>query len=79
MRFTIRDILWLTVVVAFAVLWLMEIRQRGVENAELRAEKAQLVRELERTKSTLEAARHFLKRDGVYERMAELSREAGSN
>ena len=79
MRFTIRDILWLTVVVAFAVLWLMEIRQRGVENAELRAEKAQLIEELDRKEGSLRAARHFLKRDGVYERMAELTREAGSN
>ena len=44
-RFTIRDVLWLTVVVAFAVLWGMEMRQRGVENAELRETNSRLLQE----------------------------------
>ena len=44
-RFTIRDVLWLTVVVAFAVLWAMEMRQRGVENAELRQINKRLLQE----------------------------------
>jgi hypothetical protein len=44
-RFTIRDVLWLTVVVAFAVLWAMEMRQRGVENAELRQINRRLLQE----------------------------------
>ena len=35
MKFTIRDLLWLTVVVALAVLWWGEIRQRKIENAEV--------------------------------------------
>jgi hypothetical protein len=69
-RFTIRDLLWLTVVVAFAVLWLMEYRQRGLENVELRAEKARLVQELERTNGGLEAARYFLNSNGFFERHA---------
>ena len=38
MRFSIRDLLWLTVVVAFAVLWWGEYRQRMTDSAELRAE-----------------------------------------
>ena len=51
-RFTIRDVLWLTVVVAFAVLWGMEMRQRGVENAELRAANTRLLQERDRAVST---------------------------
>jgi hypothetical protein len=38
MRFTIRDLLWLTVVVAFAVLWWGEYQQRLTDSADLRAE-----------------------------------------
>jgi hypothetical protein len=44
-RFYIRDLLWLTVVVAFAVLWCGEIRQRKVENAEVWAQNARLQEE----------------------------------
>jgi hypothetical protein len=44
-RFTIRDVLWLTVVVAFAVLWGMEMRQRSLENAELRETNKRLMQE----------------------------------
>ena len=44
-RFTIRDVLWLTVVVAFAVLWAMEMRQRSIENAELRQINKRLLQE----------------------------------
>jgi len=35
MQFTIRDLLWLTVVVAFAILWQGEMRQRSSENADV--------------------------------------------
>ena len=35
MQFTIRDLLWLTVVVAFAVLWGGELRQRKIENTDV--------------------------------------------
>jgi hypothetical protein len=35
MQFTIRDLLWLTIVSAFAVLWCGEIRQRRIENADV--------------------------------------------
>ena len=37
MRFTIRDLLWLTVVGSLAVLWCGEYRQRMSDSAELRA------------------------------------------
>ena len=42
-RYTIRDVLWLTVVVALGVLWWGEYRQRGIENAELWATTSQLM------------------------------------
>jgi hypothetical protein len=41
-RFTIRDVLWLTVVSAFAVSWWIEYRYRGRENTTLRRENAEL-------------------------------------
>ena len=42
-RYTIRDLLWLTVVVAFAVLWCGETRQRKSESAELWAKHVGMV------------------------------------
>jgi hypothetical protein len=42
MQFTIRDLLWLTTVAAFAVLWFGEIRQRKFENAEVWADNLRL-------------------------------------
>jgi len=57
-RFTIRDVLWLTVVVAFAVLWQMEIRQRNIENPpDVRSDNTHLREELVRAQWTVKAAR----------------------
>jgi hypothetical protein len=42
-RFTIRDLLWLTVVMAVTVGWWLELRNRGPENAKLREQ----IREME--------------------------------
>ena len=58
MRFTIRDLLWLTVVVAFAVLWWGEYRQRMSDSAELRGRFKPLERERDDLVSKL------LSRDG---------------
>ena len=53
-RFTIRDVLWLTVVVAFAVLWQMEIRERYREHSrDLRSELVDTRLELARAQSTV--------------------------
>ena len=41
-RFTIRDILWLTVVAAVGVAWWMDRRNAAVEMAKLRTDQAQL-------------------------------------
>lgn len=35
MRFSIRDLLWLTVVVALAVTWWLDHRQQGAENVKI--------------------------------------------
>jgi hypothetical protein len=42
-RYSIRDLLWLTVVAAFAVLWWGETRQRKSESAELWAKHVGMV------------------------------------
>ena len=59
-RFTIRDVLWLTVVVALAVLWQMEMRQRLVERPDLRTENVRLKKKLESTQLALEASRRLI-------------------
>jgi hypothetical protein len=41
-RLSIRDLLWLMVVVVIGVCWWQEYRHRGPENARLRAEKVRL-------------------------------------
>ena len=41
-RYTLRDLFWLTVVVAFAVLWWGETRQRKIESSELWEKNSQL-------------------------------------
>jgi hypothetical protein len=56
-RFTIRDLLWLTVVTAFASLWWAEYRQRMNENALIREETAQLRSEQERLKAWIKTTR----------------------
>jgi hypothetical protein len=53
LRFTIRDILWLTVVVAVAVLFWGEYRQRLTDSAGLRAENLRLTQEREYALSLL--------------------------
>ena len=62
-RFTIRDVLWLTVVVAMgAALWL-ESLNRGPENARLRRENAQLQKQLnsrDLTPPKIEPTRQYL-------------------
>jgi len=45
LQYTIRDLLWLTVVVAFAVLWTGEIRQRRIDGADLWEENVRLATE----------------------------------
>jgi hypothetical protein len=51
-------VLWLTVVVAFAVLWQMEIRQRNLENPpNLRLENIRLHEELLQAQTTLKWSR----------------------
>ena len=47
-RYTIRDIFWLTVVVALAVLWVGEAQQRRSENQEIYAENVRLLKELDK-------------------------------
>jgi hypothetical protein len=46
LQFTIRDLLWLTVVVALGVLWGGEVRQRKIDGAELWAKNQQISVEL---------------------------------
>jgi hypothetical protein len=41
-QFSIRDLFWLTVVVALGVLWWGEVRQRRIDGAELWAKKLRL-------------------------------------
>lgn len=41
-RYTIRDLFWLTVVVAFAVLWCGEMRQRKLDGVDLWEKNSQL-------------------------------------
>lgn len=45
LQFSIRDLLWLTVVVAFSVLWWGEVRQRRLDGAELWAKNLQLTQD----------------------------------
>ncbi len=53
-RFTIRDMLWLTVVVAFAVLWQMEVRSKNP--TDLRLENLRLHQELARAQANAKGA-----------------------
>jgi len=46
MRFTIRDLLWITVVVAMGAGWYLEYRNRGPENLKLHGEIAKLEQSL---------------------------------
>jgi hypothetical protein len=62
-RFTIRDVLWLTVVVAFAVLRQMEILQRNIENPpDLRSDNTHLRKEPVRAQWTVKANRAYIKK-----------------
>jgi hypothetical protein len=45
MKFTIRDLLWLTVVVALAVGWWIDARRRDAANAQLTTELANATRQ----------------------------------
>jgi len=45
-QFSIRDLLWLTVVVALSVLWCGEVRQRRLDGAELWNKNLQLSQQL---------------------------------
>ena len=65
LRFSIRDVLWLTVVVALAVGWWLELRNRGPENVKLRAENARLVSERDTANWQLESSASVLKKRGL--------------
>jgi hypothetical protein len=72
-RFTIRDVAWLTVVVAFAVLWQMEIRERYREHSrDLRSELADTRLELARAQSTTSIQRNYTL--SLQERLDEISK-----
>src|SRR5262245_11479601 len=64
-RFTIRDVLWLMVVVALAVGWWLELKNRGPENTKLKAENLHLVKELDVAKWQLEEGASLLKDFGI--------------
>src|SRR5262245_32262894 len=64
-RFTIRDVLWLMVVVALAVGWWLELKNRGPENTKLKAENLHLVKELDVAKWQLEESASLLKDFGI--------------
>ena len=64
-RVTIRDLLWLTVVVAVSVGWWAELRNRGPENTKLRAENARVVKERDTANWQLDAGVRVLAKRGV--------------
>jgi len=54
-RFTIRDVLWLTVVVAMGFGWWPELKNRGPENMKLRDENVRLVQERDAVRHQLDS------------------------
>ena len=64
-RFTIRDVLWLMVVVAMGCVWWLELRNRGPENVKLKAENARLTSERDTAKWQLESSVAVLKKRGL--------------
>ena len=64
-RFTIRDVLWLTALVAVCACWWLELRNRGPENVKLRAENARLISERDTAKWEFESCAKVLMKRGL--------------
>jgi hypothetical protein len=64
-RFTIRDVLWLTVVVAMGVGWCMEYEKRGPANVKLQKENAELIQQRDSLKWQLKSATKILANKGI--------------
>jgi len=77
-RFTIRDVLWLTVVVAMGAGWGMELRHRGPENTRLRRDNARLLKELAGAQKQLETALLVMKAKGIDGQSGSISVSRGS-